>query len=305
MTPMRCSRGPTPAPRRPTTPSTARPRSTGCSTSSRRKPTSTSARRWCGRSSAFWPRTWRGRSSITTARRPVGTPTSRATCTRKTASTTTGGSKRSGSTSNRGAPGSVARLGRRRRGLHRYHRVFVTAAAQRPVGEDLALGDPSESLFVDRLAIGLEHDAFARSPTPRVHGGVVALGKLVFVVVRVAFRPHVDIALRPAQGPVVAAHVLSIGIAVEHGADHEGGIDDFAKYQLLGEIIGAAESRAGRRASGQKGLHAAEQHALAERQVDGLGRQVLLQRLHGGIVAARLVADRNRHAGQLLGRPHG
>ena len=45
---------------------------------------------WCGRSSACWPRTWPGPSSTTTAPRPAGTPISRATCTRRTAFTTTG-----------------------------------------------------------------------------------------------------------------------------------------------------------------------------------------------------------------------
>ena len=46
-----------------------------CSTSSRRRPTSPSARSWSGRSTRSCRRTWRGRSSITRARAPAGSPT--------------------------------------------------------------------------------------------------------------------------------------------------------------------------------------------------------------------------------------
>ena len=45
-----------------------------------------------------------------------------------------------------------------------------------------------------------------------------------------------------------------------------------------------------------------EQHAVGERQVDLVGRQVLLERLDGRVVAAGLVADRDRHAGEILRR---
>ena len=46
--------------------------------SSRRKPTSRSARSWCGRSTRSCRRTWPGRSSFTRAKAPAGSPTSRA-----------------------------------------------------------------------------------------------------------------------------------------------------------------------------------------------------------------------------------
>ena len=69
------------------------------------------------------------------------------------------------------------------------------------------------------------------------------------------------------------------GVAVEHGGDHEGVVDDLAEAQLLGEVVGAAEERAGRRLAVEERLHAAEQHALAERQLDLVGGQVLLERL--------------------------
>ena len=67
-----------PAARSATTPTTATRRSRSCSTSSRRKPTSPSARSWSGRSTRNFRKTWRGRSSSTAARAPAGSPMSRA-----------------------------------------------------------------------------------------------------------------------------------------------------------------------------------------------------------------------------------
>ena len=86
--------------------------------------------------------------------------------------------------------------------------------------------------------------------------------------------------------------------------DHEGVVDDLAEAQLLGEVVGPAEERAGGRLAVEEGLHAAEQHAFAVRQLDLVCGQVLLERLQGGVVAARLVADRDRHAGEIGGRLH-
>ena len=87
--------------------------------------------------------------------------------------------------------------------------------------------------------------------------------------------------------------------------DHEGGVDHLAEAQLLGEVVGAAEERAGGRLAVEERLHAAEQHALAVRELDLVGGHVLLERLDGGVVAARLEADRDRHAGQVGRRLHG
>ena len=96
------------------------------------------------------------------------------------------------------------------------------------------------------LGIGLEDDALAGPPAPRVHAGVEALGELGLVVVRVEFGPQVDVALRPSQRAEELADVLRLGVAVEHGGDHECVVDDLAEAQLLGEVVGPAEERAGR-----------------------------------------------------------
>jgi len=46
-------------------------------------------------------------------------------------------------------------------------------------------------------------------------------------------------------------------------------------------------------------FHAAEQHAVLERQVDLVGRQIGFERLDRRVVAARLPADRNRYIGEV------
>src|SRR5579875_3315945 len=78
----------------------------------------------------------------------------------------------------------------------RQDRFLVAPAAEVSIGEDAVSGDPIAGLGVDLLRIRLEHEPLARSPAPRVHAGVEALGKLVFVIVRVFIRSKVDIALR-------------------------------------------------------------------------------------------------------------
>ena len=73
------------------------------------------------------------------------------------------------------------------------------------------------------------------------------------------------------QRPEVALDVLRIGIAVDHGRDHEGGVDDLAEAELLGEVIRAVEQRGRRALAVEQQLHAAEQHAVLEGQVDLVG----------------------------------
>src|SRR3954471_13669658 len=96
--------------------------------------------------------------------------------------------------------------------LHRqpYHRALVALRAQIVALENAALADPVARLLEDVLRIGLEHDALAGSPAARVHAGVIALGKLVPVEVRVELRPQVDVALRALERAEELAHVLRI-----------------------------------------------------------------------------------------------
>ncbi len=100
------------------------------------------------------------------------------------------------------------------------------------------------------------------------------------------------------------AQVLRVRSAGDHRADHEGVVDDLAEAELLGKIVRPAEQGAGRQLAFDQQLHAAEQHAVVERQVDLVGRHVLFERLDGRVVAAGLEADRDRHARQILWRFH-
>src|SRR6266700_1904201 len=124
-----------------------------------------------------------------------------------------------------------------------HNRLVVVAGAHASGLENPVLGDPVKRLREYFAAIGLEYDALTRAPATRIHRGMEAFGKLHFVVMRIQLRPQIDIALRPAQRLEVTSHVRHIGIAVDHRADHEGGVDDLAIAELLGEIIGAAEQR--------------------------------------------------------------
>src|SRR5438132_11789502 len=88
--------------------------------------------------------------------------------------------------------------------------VFVAPRAHLAVLEDLAFGDPGEGLLEHLLGVGLEDDALAGAPAPRVHAGMEALGELGLVVVRVELGPQVDVALRPSQRAEELADVLRL-----------------------------------------------------------------------------------------------
>src|SRR5262249_28560321 len=114
--------------------------------------------------------------------------------------------------------------------------ILVGARAHAAVGEDAVVGDPFEGLLVDLLGVRLDHEALARTPAARVHHGVVTRGELVLVVVSVAIRAQVDVALRALERAEELAQVFGIGIAGHHGRDHERRVDHFAEAKLFGEV---------------------------------------------------------------------
>src|SRR5262245_34235919 len=128
-----------------------------------------------------------------------------------------------------------------RLGVQRQRRLFVIAASHAAIGKHAVRGNPFERLLVHFFGIGLENQPFARSPAPRIHHRMEAIGEFVVVIMGVEFRPQVDITLRPPQRPDESSQIFWIWVAVDHGRNHEGGIDDFAEAKLLGEIIRTAE----------------------------------------------------------------
>src|SRR5690349_10418078 len=81
-----------------------------------------------------------------------------------------------------------------------HHGGLVLAGSHVGAGKDLVAGDPLEGLLVGLLGVGLEHQPLARAPASRVHLGVPAGRELLRVVMRVAVRAQVDVALRALEG---------------------------------------------------------------------------------------------------------
>src|SRR5258706_11815051 len=84
-------------------------------------------------------------------------------------------------------------------GGQRQARILVAARAHGAGLEQLALADPLEGILEHFPGVGLEHDALARAPAPRVHLAEEALREFIAVMVRVELRPQIDVALRQAQ----------------------------------------------------------------------------------------------------------
>jgi hypothetical protein len=117
---------------------------------------------------------------------------------------------------------------------------------------------------------------------------------------RVELRAQVEIALGAAQRAVELTKILRIGVAVNHHADHEGRVENLAVTELLGEVIRSAKQVHRRRRTVEQLVHAGEQHPVGIDQIHFGLRHELLERLHRRVVAARLIADRDRHAGKVL-----
>src|SRR5215831_9356325 len=178
-------------------------------------------------------------------------------------------------------------------------RGLVFAAAHFAAREDAVLLDPGKRLLERRFRVRLEHQPLAGTPAPGIHLIVEAQRKFFLVVVRVELGPQIDVALGAAQAAEIFAYILRIGRAVDDRRHHEGGVDDFAKAELLDKIVRPAEQRDRRHLAIDQHFHAAEQKAVAKRELDLLQLEILLEPLDGRVVAARLVADRDRHAGEI------
>src|SRR5580692_6365067 len=159
-----------------------------------------------------------------------------------------------------GAIGTLLRRGLRRAG----DRLLVAAGAEPTRFENPVLRDPVTRTVERLLGVGLEHDAFARSPSLRVHHRVIAHREFFLVVVRVGFGPQIDIALRPLQRTEVLAQLGRLGVAPDHARNHERGVDDLAESELLREIVRTTEQCSSRNLTIDQKLHALEEHAVVE-----------------------------------------
>src|ERR1044071_9056314 len=92
-------------------------------------------------------------------------------------------------------------------------RLFVAAGTPLAWGKDAVRRDPFARLRKCLASIGLEHDALARPPAPGIHHIAEARREFLAVIMRVALRPQVDVALGEAERPEVFLHVLRLGVA--------------------------------------------------------------------------------------------
>ena len=133
---------------------------------------------------------------------------------------------------------------------------------------------------------------------------MIPRGEFVLVVVSVKIRPQIDVALRAPERAEEFAQVFGLGIPAHHCRDHEGRIDDLAEAELLREVVRTAEQGRRLRLALDQLIEPVKQHAVGKGQVDLVSRHILLERLDGRVVAARLIAHGDRNAREILRRAH-
>src|SRR2546430_17670531 len=89
---------------------------------------------------------------------------------------------------------------------------------------------------------------------------------------------EVDVTLGAPKRPKVLLDVLGVRLAGDHRCDHERRVNDLSEAELLRQVVRSAEERYSRDLSLDQELHALEKHAVVERQLDLLARQILLER---------------------------
>src|SRR5262249_27783850 len=168
-------------------------------------------------------------------------------------------------------------------------RGLIFAAAHFAARENAVMLEATKRLLERILRVRLEHQPLPRAPTPGIHLIAEAPWKFLLVVVRMELGPQIDVALRAAQAAEILVHILRIGGAVDDRRHHEGGVNDFAKAELLDKIVRPTEQRDRRHLAVDQHFHAAEQKTVAKREFYLLRLEILFEPLNGRVVAARLV----------------
>lgn len=116
------------------------------------------------------------------------------------------------------------------------NRLFVGYAGLRRYVEKFARVHPRLGLFEHRSRIRLRDNTFADAEAPNIDPIAKALRNLVDEIMFIAFRLHIDIALRPDQSAHVALDAVRIHVAGKHKGHHKGRGDDSPKAMLLQQI---------------------------------------------------------------------
>src|SRR5919199_1089088 len=166
--------------------------------------------------------------------------------------------------------------------------------------EQVELAHPAMSLLVHLARIRLEDDALARPEGAHVHQRLEFIGHLAQEVMRVPLVFHVDVSLGAAERVEVFLHVRHLDVlARNQEADHERRVDHFSEPLLLDDVGLQAEHVGGFDAAVQQLRHAVIRRA-DELQIDLVRLQKRLERLERREVAARVVADADLAAPEVL-----
>jgi hypothetical protein len=89
---------------------------------------------------------------------------------------------------------------------------LIDREKQRLVAAPAAFGVPVTRLLESLARIGLEYDPFARPPAARIHLVMEPSRELLFVVMRIALRSEVDVALGEPQCTEIFSDVVRVRI---------------------------------------------------------------------------------------------
>src|SRR5207302_2336702 len=145
----------------------------------------------------------------------------------------------------------------------------------------------------------VEHNGLARSKAADIHQRGRFGRRLAGVVALVRLRLEVDLLLCPPQRVEIALYILLVRVGREQETHHERGVDNLPKAQLLHDVELRAEDVHRRHFAREQQAGAIVRRAR-EAQVDLTALEKPLQTLDGRVVTARVVADADLDAGQVL-----
>src|SRR5690349_15917352 len=178
--------------------------------------------------------------------------------------------------------------------------IRVVGACRGAGIEQVPSPHPAVGLLEHLARVRLGHDPLTGAEPPHIHDALDVVRHLAQPVMLVPLGLEVDVPLRVPQPGEVLLHVRRVGVLAQQEPHHEGRVHELAEPVLFERVVLGAE-------------HVHRRHLTVERQpqavigqpdeaqLDLRALQVRFQPLDGRVVAARVVADALRRAGQVVG----